>query len=93
MIPSHPYTEILSLETWQEIAARHLEEARTFTANSRKRRDRGEAHPVEDFLFDYYPYPLALIELWHPGIGTAIASEDAENLPRTISREAIQARC
>lgn len=81
MIPNLAYTEILGFETWQELAERHLAEARVFTTDSRKRRDRGEAHPVEDFLFDYYPYPLALIELWHPGLGVALEFEDFASLP------------
>ena len=81
MITNLRCTEILGFETWQELAEFHLKEAREFTADSRKRRDRGEAHPVEDFLFDYYPYPLALIELWHPGLGVALEFEDFESLP------------
>lgn len=81
MIPTLPYTEILGFETWQELAGQHMAEALVFTADSRKRRDRGEAHPVEDFLFDYYPYPLSIIEQWHPGLGVALEFEDLELLP------------
>ena len=29
---------------------------------ARMRRDRGVPHPVEDFLFEYYPFPFALLE-------------------------------
>lgn len=29
-------------------------------------------HPVEDFLFEYYPYALALLEKWHPGCGIVL---------------------
>ena len=73
--------EILATEVWQELAERHYEQASRLTANARFRRDRGEKHPVEDFLFDYYPYPLALIEQWHPGHGLALRFEDEETLP------------
>ncbi len=45
------------------------------------RRDRGERHPVEDFLFEYYPYPFSLIEQWHPGHGKALRFSDSEALP------------
>lgn len=75
------YAEILASETWQRMAENHFTEARLFTAESRKRRDRGEAHPVEDFLFDYYPYPVSLIEHWHPGLGVALEVTDPELLP------------
>ena len=36
------------------------------------RRDRGEPHPIEDFLFRYYPFPIALLEDWHPGHSVAV---------------------
>ena len=72
---------ILEWEEWQEICERHLVEARIFTDGPRFRGDRGEAHPVEDFLFRYYPYPIALLELWQPGIGVALRFHDVEALP------------
>ena len=31
----------------------------------------GTAHPVEDFLFTYYPFKPALLRRWHPGAGRA----------------------
>lgn len=73
--------EILGQGQWETIAAKHLEVARGFTDGPRYRRARGERHPVEDFLFDYYPYPLALIEQWHPGVGVSLRYDDPQNLP------------
>ncbi|MEP2777434.1 MAG: 3-methyladenine DNA glycosylase [Luteolibacter sp.] len=73
--------QVLEWEDWTRVADAHFSEARQYTAGPRHRRDRGEKHPVEDFLFDYYPYPLALIELWHPGCGTALRFPDLETLP------------
>ncbi len=73
--------EILAPGVWQELAGRHYEEASRLTVGARFRRDRGEKHPVEDFLFEYYPYPLALIEQWHPGHGRALRFKDEETLP------------
>lgn len=81
MKPMTASTEILGFETWQGMAERHFQEARAFTGDSRKRRDRGEAHPVEDFLFQYYPYPVSLIEQWHPGLGVALEFDDPGLLP------------
>jgi hypothetical protein len=66
---------------WRELAQEHFAMASTFTAGPRLRRDHGEKHPVEDFLFNYYPYPIALLEQWHPGYGTALQFSDAELLP------------
>ena len=30
---------------------------------------RGERHPVDDFLFEYYPNRPSLLRRWHPGLG------------------------
>ena len=43
------------------------------------RKDRGLPHPIEDFLFEYYPYPLAFLTKWHPGVGWGLEVE--ENIP------------
>lgn len=66
---------------WRELAHTHFEIATAFTAGPRLRRDRDEKHPVEDFLFNYYPYPIALLEQWQPGYGTALQFSDPELLP------------
>lgn len=71
----------LEWEEWQAISDSHLAEARVFTDGPRFRRDRGEAHPVEDFLFRYYPFPIALLELWQPGVGFSLRFHDIEALP------------
>ena len=62
----------LAVNDWRARAAAHLARARTHTGPARERRDRGLPHPVLDFLFEYYPFPLALLEKWHPGIGVAL---------------------
>lgn len=71
----------LSEAEWRELAQLHFDVATSFTAGSRLRRDHGEKHPVEDFLFNYYPYPIALLEQWQPGYGTALQFSDLETLP------------
>lgn len=49
----------------------HEERADALTAGHRERRRRGEKHPVEDFLFTYYPFSAARLRRWHPGAGVA----------------------
>ncbi|MGJ8633588.1 MAG: 3-methyladenine DNA glycosylase [Luteolibacter sp.] len=71
----------LPQKKWMEVSRRHYEKASAFTLPVRKRRDKGESHPIEDFLFDYYPYPIALIEQWHPGLGVLLEIENPETLP------------
>lgn len=73
--------EVIGETEWMALSAAHLEAAQSFTLRPRKRRDRGERHPVEDFLFEYYPYPFSLIEQWQPGHGKTICFSDLESLP------------
>jgi len=69
---SMPAMSNLSESAWMDRAAAHRARAERHTLAARRRRDHGEAHPVEDFLFQYYPYPFVLLELWQPGCGVAL---------------------
>ena len=40
---------------------------------------RQEGHPVEDFLFTYYPFKVGQLKKWHPGPGVRVALETAED--------------
>lgn len=72
---------IFEWDEWQLICDSHLADAQVFTEGPRFRRDRGEEHPVEDFLFRYYPYPIALLELWQPEFGVSLRFNDIDALP------------
>ncbi len=65
---------------WQEREAAHIERADALTADWRARVQSGEKHPIEDFLFTYYPVKPAHLRRWHPGAGVALA--DAGDLER-----------
>ena len=67
-----PTLTVLSLSERTQSEIRHLQRARAITGPARLRRDRGEPHPIEDFLFRYYPFPFSLLEEWHPPCGVAI---------------------
>ena len=69
---SCPPIPSLATAVWREREAAHRRRAEAHTLPARKRRDSRELNPVEDFLFEYYPYALALLEKWHPGVGTAL---------------------
>jgi hypothetical protein len=66
----HP---VLSREEWQARMAQHLASAQTWTLPTLKRRAHQVVHPVEDFLFTYYPFKLGKLEQWHPGYGVSLA--------------------
>ena len=62
----------------------HEERADALTAAHRERKQRGEKHAVEDFLFTYYPFSPARLRRWHPGwrVGyEASADLDADGNP------------
>ncbi|MBM7464759.1 hypothetical protein JOE67_000351 [Microbacterium esteraromaticum] len=62
----------LSRAEWSARAEAHSERADALTAAHRKRQQRGEKHPVEDFLFTYYSYKPAQLRRWHPGAGVTL---------------------
>ncbi len=64
---------VLARSAWTGLAEAHRERARTWTVPHLARRDRGEAHPVEDFLFAYYNLAPGRLERWHPGLGVGLA--------------------
>ncbi|WP_062521440.1 hypothetical protein [Demequina silvatica] len=65
----------LARAEWEPLAAAHAAAADALTAGHRERRDRGEKHAVEDFLFEYYTTRPAHLRRWHPGPGVVL--EDA----------------
>jgi hypothetical protein len=66
---------VLPAAVWREREAVHALRARELTGQAQERRGRGEAHPVEDFLFTYYSWAPGKLARWHPGVGVLL--EDA----------------
>ncbi|UFU02013.1 3-methyladenine DNA glycosylase [Ruania suaedae] len=64
---------VLSPAQWHPYAEAHAERADALTRGHRERRRHGHTHPVEDFLFTYYPTKPAQLRVWHPGAGLALA--------------------
>ncbi|MFU8947473.1 3-methyladenine DNA glycosylase [Mycetocola zhadangensis] len=74
----------LSPADWQARELAHAERADAITADWRARVQRSEKHPIEDFLFTYYPVKPNHLRRWHPGAGVAL--EDAGGLERAAWR-------
>jgi hypothetical protein len=66
------FQAVLQDAEWRERAAAHRRRAEQHTRPARERRDRGKAHPVMDFLFEYYPFAFSLLENWQPGIAVRL---------------------
>lgn len=62
---------------WRSAEQRHHERVDAWTAGWLHRRDRGEQHPVDDFLFTYYPIRPARLRRWHPGAGVVLDDDDS----------------
>ncbi len=73
-------SEALSLERWSALEASHQRRVDALTSGHLARRSRGEAHPVEDFLHDYYAFSPGRLRRWHPGPGAVLAG--ADEMPR-----------
>jgi len=88
MLPSGMVTApaaFLSAADWRVRERAHRERAERWTRPARDRRGRRVPHPIDDFLFVYYPFSFGKLEAWHPGFGTAL--EVSEDMPEAFSRE------
>lgn len=73
-----PSAPVLSGDVWRGREAAHEERARALTSAHRERASRGQAHPVEDFLFTYYSYKPSVLHRWHPGERVELADAATE---------------
>ncbi len=63
---------VLSHEEWRAREFAHEARADALTAGRRERAVRGETHPIEDFLYTYYPSRVSALQRWHPGAGVVL---------------------
>lgn len=80
-------SKTLARPSWLELAAIHGAKVAPIAANIRKRRDRSDRHPIDDFLWDYYTLRPSRLERWHPGFG--IGLEDAPEYARQRGYETV----
>jgi hypothetical protein len=73
---AHP-VEVLDGPAWRARRAAHEARVDAWIGPHLARRRRGEAHPVEDFLFTYYAQRPAGLRRWHPGFGSALGGPEA----------------
>jgi hypothetical protein len=70
---------------WQELRDAHREIVLPWITPRLERRSRQESHPVDDFLFEYYPISTNRLLTWHPGIKTTLqaTAPDIADFPAT----------
>ena len=59
-------------EEWRGRQQAHRDRVRPWIGPRLERRGRGQKHPTDDFLFDYYPYSPNRLATWHPGYGVVL---------------------
>ncbi|HZX03679.1 3-methyladenine DNA glycosylase, partial [Kribbella sp.] len=62
----------LTLAEWTSYAEAHTRRVDVLLAGHLERRKHREPHPVEDFLFTYYPTRPNQLRIWHPGPGVRL---------------------
>ena len=86
-------------QQWRDRQRAHTDRVSPWVKPRLARRFIGEKHPVDDFLFDYYPYSIGKITTWNPGYGVILEGNAEEFLTRqhyirtdagvTLSREGL----
>lgn len=69
-------TNTLDRETWLAAVEHHEAIIRPWVQPRLDRKSRQEKHPVDDFLFEYYPISPGKVLAWHPGIDVELEATD-----------------
>ena len=67
-------------ENWRNRQARQQARLQPFVERYRERRSRGEKHPVEDFLWQYFSIRPGRLLQWSPGVGVELLGNTQEFL-------------
>lgn len=82
MLTTSPILQILAEADWLARKRAHEDRVTEWTKPHRSRRERGEKHPVHDFLFEYYRFRPSWLERWHPGPDLILRGEAAREFLR-----------
>jgi hypothetical protein len=72
---------VLPYAVWRKARDAHKARTEPWVAPRRARRATGDQHPVDDFLFEYYPFSATRLQTWHPGFGITLAGTDVQLMP------------
>ncbi|AOS43963.1 hypothetical protein Verru16b_01023 [Lacunisphaera limnophila] len=73
---------LLAEPDWRARQSAHEARVRAWTDPHQARQARGEKHPVEDFLFEYYRFRPSWLRRWHPGPDVVLLGESAREFLR-----------
>jgi len=66
----------LPRESWKALQRKHQNIVEPWISPRLERRSHHLKHPVDDFLFEYYPISPARIRAWHPGSGVSLVADE-----------------
>ena len=72
------FVKTLPPSEWIALRAAHEARVEPWVTPRIQRALQGKRHPVDDFLFEYYPNRPAQLKRWHPGPGIALKGDEAE---------------
>jgi len=72
---------ILPCERWQAERKSYLSAVTPFVDRRRYRRSRGQKHPLEDFIWEYYSLRGGHLLKWSPGVGVIVEGASEEDFP------------
>ncbi len=80
---------VLEPTEWLPLERKYRERVQPWISPRLARRQRGERHPVDDFLFEYYRLSPAQLSSWHPGwryevIGSERLARDSDYCLRSV---------
>ena len=85
------FRQVLTTLQWRDLLDQHRCRAQRWTLPALQRRSLHISHPMADFLFTYYAFPLAKLAHWHPGWGVAMVGEgDEASWPAWWQRHYVQ---
>lgn len=70
--------ELLPAELWHSLREDHQAIVLPWITPRLERRSLHKSHPVDDFLFEYYPISTNKLFNWHPGFGFLLEATEAE---------------
>jgi hypothetical protein len=70
--------KVLSAQQWQELREAHRNVVLPWVTPRLERRSLQQSHPVDDFLFEYYPISTNKLLIWHPGFGYALEATELD---------------
>lgn len=74
----------LTHDQWRPARAAYVAQVEAWVSPRLARRAVGAKHPVDDFLFDYYPISPGKLRMWHPGVPIAAYPSDITLFARDV---------